>query len=75
MTWYVDPLNGDVYDHEGALCANLVDDYGWDRSWRGEFPRLVLSAIYDCLDDSQSRYNQRALADATCEQVEMGTPP
>lgn len=75
MTCYVDPQNGDVYDHEGTLVGNLVESHDWDRSWSGDFPREALDVLFEARENGRSAYNQELLFQIAAEQIEMGTPP
>lgn len=75
MTCYVDPSNGDVYDHEGTVVGNL-DGTGWERSWRGDFPREALDVLREAMEGSKpSAYNQTLLADMASENIEVGIHP
>jgi len=71
MTCYVDPSNGNVFDHTGDVVGSIDIT-----SWTGDFPREALDVLYDALDsDKPSGYNQQLIAEMAAEQMEMGTPP
>lgn len=75
MTWHFDPATGDVYDHTGALVANLVEDYGWNKTWAGRFPTEVFRVMEDTYDNgSLSQYNQDLSRDAATENIVAGVP-
>lgn len=75
MTCYIDPNTGDVYDQEGNIVGNLVDEYDWDYSWSGDFPRQALDVLRGAMEGTKpSAYNQALLADMASENIEMGTP-
>jgi hypothetical protein len=74
MTCYVDPSNGDVYDHKGVIVGNL-DNTGWGKSWGGDFPREALDVLRGAMDSTKpSAYNQALLADMASENIKIGTP-
>jgi len=84
MTWHCDPQTGDVYDHTGSLVANLVNDYGWDKSWRGEYPDEIETVMANQIEANSNigsgnapiatEYAVLALIDYLREDIQMGTP-
>lgn len=76
MTCYWNPGTGGVYDHEGSVVGNLLNDTDWNQTWTGDFPGEVLDILYTARDGEQpSAYNQELLFCLAAEQIEEGTPP